>query len=157
MKNRIEQKAFIFASEFLLPESALIKEISLWLITINKENVNEASKEELAEILYLLTVKYAVPLKFLITRFKQKKYITDASSYINNDYLIKYTYMESEYRYTTKAKELFGKGNSNIDEIMYKSISEVYKQGIETKEKVKEDIQNLGLNKKNHKFHDIYK
>lgn len=147
LKNKNEQKALRFTSEFLLPENALHKEIDLWLINVKEQSITNATKKQLSELCYKLTIKYSIPLQVLLIRLQEENYITDALSYIYDDYFIETYLQESEYRYSNEFVKLMGRGNDFVDEIMYKSIMDAYKNKRVSSFEAKNDINNLGLNK----------
>lgn len=147
LKNKNEQKALRFASEFLLPENALHKEIDSWLIDVKNQSITNATKKQLAELCYKLTIKYSIPLQALLIRLQEENYLTNAFSYIHDDYFIEIYLQESEYRYSNEFVKLMGKGNDFVDEIIYKNIIDAYKNKKVSSSEAKNDINNLGLNK----------
>lgn len=147
LKNKNEQKALRFSSEFLLPENALHKEIDFWLINVKEQSITNATKKQLSELCYKLTMKYSIPLQVLLIRLQEENYITNALSYIYDDYFIETYLQESEYSYSNEFVKLMENGNDFVDEIMYKSIMNAYKNKKVSSSEAKNDIYNLGLNK----------
>lgn len=155
LKDKNKQKAFWFASEFLLPSGALRKEIDAWLLDINKDILNEASRESISDLCYRLTIKYVIPLKALLFRLQEEGYLSNALAYINDEKFINNTLQGMEYLYAKEFETLLKGGNDFIDEIMYAIIPLVYNSGEISLEDVRDDINVLGLNSDNYKFHTI--
>jgi len=147
LKEKNEQKASRFAAEFLLPDQALKKHISQWLLFINKSRFKDASNEEISALCYTLTVRFCMPLKAVMFRLLEEGYIDDLAVYMTNYNFIKQTISESNTKFSKRAKELMGTENQYIEDIMYSLIPKAYQKGYVSLDMLEEDIDILKLNK----------
>ena len=86
LKDVNEKKASRFAAELLLPEDALHNEIKNYCLNSGMAGSTEKSLDFLdySAISIFLTVKYQIPLKAVIYRLAEEKYIDRVDDFIEN-------------------------------------------------------------------------
>jgi len=147
LKGKNEQKASRFAAEFLLPDQALKKHIDQWLLFIKKEEFKDANNEEIAALCYMLTIRFCMPLKAVMFRLFEEKYIDDITIYMTNYNFIKKAISEMNTRFSKRARELMETDNQYIEDIMYSLIPKAYQNGYISLDVLEEDVKILKLNK----------
>lgn len=141
-KIKREQRASRFAAEFLLPEEALRNEVKR-VINALKSDFDDASF--VSVLCYVLSISYGLPLKAVIYRLCEEKYINNVKVYEDNYDFMKQSLSEINRRLTTQCKELLSPGNNYIEEIMYDYIPKAYAKGYISYDKLLNDVATLQL------------
>lgn len=145
LKNVNEKKASRFAAEFLLPEDALKNEVKTYCL---RAGLSEKQLEhtDWSALSIILTVKYQMPLKAVIYRLFEEKYIDNVSALIDNYEVIKSVLQELKI-YKDKVDYLYSTKNVRIDneEIIYRQMRDAYITGFATREEIINDADELGL------------
>lgn len=146
LQNVSEKKASRFAAEFLLPEEALRYEMKLYRKQLKASGQTELSFAEYAAIVIYLTLKYQMPLKAVIYRLYEEKYIDDIKLYIENydflrNFLLEVNFIKEKMDY------LYSNNNPYLDEnrIIYRQMKNAYSRGYATREEILRDAQTLNL------------
>lgn len=147
MDTKNEQKASRFAAEFLLPDEALRKSVNYWLDFINKKEFSDADLIEAAYLCYGIAIEYALPLKAVLYRLYEEKYIHNIDQYITNYEFIKKSFRSAIRRYSKQASELLNAENPYIIEYMYDYAINAFRNGFVTLEKLEHELEILNLNK----------
>ena len=82
LKDVNEKKACRFAAELLFPEEALKREINDYCRRLNIKEVKTLDFAQIASFIIVMTVKYQMPLKAVIYRLAEEKYIGNVKEYI---------------------------------------------------------------------------
>ena len=82
LKDVNEKKACRFAAELLFPEEALKREINDYCRRLNIKEVKTLDFAQIASFIIIMTVKYQMPLKAVIYRLAEEKYIGNVKEYI---------------------------------------------------------------------------
>lgn len=146
LKDINEMCASRFAAEFLLPEDALKREINSTVSAFHLNSFKELDFTKYAALSILLTVKYQIPLKAVIYRLFEEKYIEDINSYIVN-----YEFLKSAMKELTvfreRIEELYSNKNHYV--ITYSSIysdmEKAYMTGNASMEDILADAKKLEL------------
>lgn len=141
-----EKKASRFAAELLLPEEALKLEIKNFKNTCMQEDKKNISFEEYAAICVVLTIKYQLPLKAVIYRMHEEKYINDINKFLKNYEVIK-RFLTSVQILKPEVDRLYAIGNQAIDNktVLYLKMEAAYKNGLASRQEIIEDANELGL------------
>lgn len=147
LNNNIEMKASRFAAEMLLPAEALHKEIKFYKNKYGWFEKKESDFEEYAYISMLLTLKYQLPLKAVIYRLNEEKYIGNIKKFIDNYSVIKCVLMQIEI-FKNDIELLYKKTNSVVDNagMIYQQIEIAYKNGRASRDEIIKDSDSLQLN-----------
>lgn len=138
LKNVNEKKASRFAAEFLLPEDALRAEIRFL--------ESRFRIKDYAYISILLTIKYQLPLKAVIYRLYEERYIDDIENYIKNYSFIKEILKEIKIA-TDRVERLYSTDNPycSTNGLIYKEMRDSYLSGLASREEIISDARTLGL------------
>ena len=146
LKDTNEKKASRFAAELLLPEEALRQEIT------NFRMLTEYPPKKHEFVMYgtislNLTVKYQMPLKAVIYRLYEEKYIKDIKIFIENYEVIKNLLLNIEIL-KKSVDHLYATENSLIDGngLIYQQIEKAYIMGEASREEILKDAASLELN-----------
>ncbi len=156
LNSTIEKKASRFAAEILLPEEALRKEIRFYKNKYNWFEKKECEFDEYAYISVILTLKYQLPLKAVIYRLHEEKYIGNIKKFIDNYSVIKCFLMQIDLL-INDIELLYSNKNKAIDNsgIIYQQIEMAYKNGLASRDEIIRDSISLNLNEKViHSFFD---
>lgn len=143
-----EKKASRFAAELLLPDEALKNEINYY-----KKNVWPCMKklgfEQFATICMVLTVKYEIPLKAVIYRLYEERYIDNIQKYIEEYQFIKSVLLQADIL-KDKVERLYRNSNTIVgkESLIYQNIETVYKNGFASRDEILKDAEILKLDKK---------
>ncbi len=89
LKDVNEKKACRFAAEILLPEEALSREMQDFFRAMNITSMKAMDFNHFGTLIIFLTVKYQMPLKAVIYRLAEERYIDGIGKYIENYEFIK--------------------------------------------------------------------
>gem|GEM_PF-777694 len=152
-KAKREQKASRFAAEFLLPDEALRNEVK----RVNNILKSDFSNTNFVSVLcYTLSIIYGLPLKAVIYRLYEEKYISDIKFYEDSYDFMKKCLSEINRRLTIQCQELLSPGNDYIEEIMYDYIPKAYEKGYISYDKLLSDVHTLQLNIENFNISSPY-
>lgn len=145
--NVNEKKASRFAAELLLPDEALRSEIKLFKKKFNCSEKKKLSFNEYAIISILLTIKYQIPLKAVIYRLCEEKFIENITKFVADYDVIKKVLMQIEIL-KDKVEYLYGTENSSLKDIttLYQQIEIAYKRGLASRTEILTDAEKLRLN-----------
>lgn len=146
VQDKRDQKANRFAAEFLLPSDALKIEVDRLLTVIKKDSIRKAELVEVAAIVYVLTIRFALPLKAVLYRLFEEDYINDINLYIENYAFIKKILTEANLHYKKQFNELLCSENHYIEEPIYDLMTTAYEHGFVSQDQLENDINLLGLN-----------
>ena len=148
LKDVNEKKASRFAAELLLPEDALHNEIKNYCLNSGMAGSTEKSLDFLdySAISIFLTVKYQIPLKAVIYRLAEEKYIDRVDDFIENYAFIKSVLKEIKL-FGKRVEELYGTENNYVipDSFTYKNMERAFLTGKATREDILNDSKKLGL------------
>lgn len=146
LENMNEKRASRFAAEFLLPEGALHNEIKVYKTRIKNQPNGELVFDDYAVLSLYLTIKYQMPLKAVIYRLYEERYIHDVEQYIENYSFIKDVLQEVRIQHN-KVKELYSCANPffDTDSSIYQKMKSAYLAGLVAREEVLSDAKSLGL------------
>ena len=147
LENINEKRASRFAAEILLPDEALKNEIKNFQKRTGCSDKKENSFEKYALISMFLTIKYQLPLKAVIYRLHEEKYISNVNRFIENYDVIKSVLMQIEI-FKNQIDLLYSTNNASIDNngLIYQQIEKTYKNGLASREEIIKDAANLNLN-----------
>ncbi|HIS61854.1 MAG TPA: ImmA/IrrE family metallo-endopeptidase [Candidatus Scybalomonas excrementigallinarum] len=152
-----EKRASRFAAEFLLPEDALKNEINFYARNVNMQ-VKDLSFEDYATICIFLTLKYRMPLKAVIYRLFEERYIKDVALYIEEYDFIKDVLQQLKI-FEKQVEALYSSENIylEVDNFIHKKMKTVYMAGYASREEIIRDAEklNLDLDKVQEFFEDI--
>jgi Zn-dependent peptidase ImmA (M78 family) len=148
LKDINEKKASRFATEILLPEDALKKELKVFK---NKCNCHENKQLSFVEYAYLsmeLTLKYQIPLKAVIYRFHEEGYIGNINKFIENYNVIKHVLLQIEI-FKEQVDLLYSTENNAVfnSRLIYQQIEMAYADGLASRDEIIKDADALNLNK----------
>jgi len=146
--NLNEKKASRFAAELLLPEEALRVELKLFKKKFNWQDRKDFGFEEYAIISMLLTIKYQLPLKAVIYRLHEEKYIGNIEKFTEDYDVIKRVLMQIEIL-KDKVEYLYSNENSAVGNgaALYQHIEMAYRNGLASRTEILMDSEKLKLNK----------
>ena len=146
LKNVEEKKACRFASELLLPEEALKREVEDFCRIVEFRDLDRAEFSEVAAFFIALTLKYQMPLKAVIYRLLEEKYINSIGRYIDSYDFIKRLLIEIKLKkslvttlYRTKNVYVTPYGK------IYQDMEKAYLSGNASKIEVLRDAEELCL------------
>ncbi len=113
LKDVNEKKACRFAAELLFPEEALKREINDYCRRLNIKEVKTLDFAQIASFIIVMTVKYQMPLKAVIYRLAEEKYIGNVKEYIENYDFIKKVLQEIKI-FDKQVSELYSTDNNFI-------------------------------------------
>jgi Zn-dependent peptidase ImmA (M78 family) len=142
LKDVNEKKACRFAAELLLPEDALQQDCkAMDLIDSGKTDFTAW-----ASLIMCLTIKYQMPLKAVIYRLAEEKYISDVDEYIRNYEFMKSVLMNIQI-FEKRVKELYAFENPFVMPYSstYQDMKKAFVTGNASREDILEDAQKLNL------------
>lgn len=141
-----EMKACRFAAELLLPEDALAHEIRDFCSRINIPNMKNVDLGWAAVLIIFLTVRYQIPLKAVIYRLAEEKYIDDVDKYITNYEFMKKTLQEIKI-FGKPIEELYDKENNYVISYssIYQDMEKAFLTGNASRDDILEDAKKLDL------------
>ncbi len=145
LTNNIEKCASRFAAELLLPETALENEIEYYKVKFNLQS-EVFSFVDYATIAIILTVKYQLPLKAVIYRLAEEKYIDGVERYIEEYDFIKEVLKEVNV-VKHEVDVLYSNENPFIkeDRVIYRQMETAYLSGNVSREELLQDAKELNL------------
>ena len=149
LENVNEKRASRFAAEFVLPEEALRAEVKYYSQRVKGKNGVKLDYPDYAAISILLTLKYQLPLKAVIYRLYEEKYINDVDIYIENYSFIKDVISEIEIA-SKRVEVLYSCDNPFFegDSILYMQMKSAYITGLASREEILRDTDILGLDRR---------
>ena len=146
LKDVNEKKACRFAAELLFPEEALKREINDYLRRLNIKEVKTLDFAQIASFIIVMTVKYQMPLKAVIYRLAEEKYIGNVKEYIENYDFIKKVLQEIKI-FDKQVSELYSTDNNFIIpySMTYQDMEKAFSTGNASKEEILRDAEILSL------------
>ena len=146
LKDVNEKKACRFAAELLFPEEALKREINDCCRRLNIKAVKTLDFAQIASFIIVMTVKYQMPLKAVIYRLAEEKYIGNVKEYIENYDFIKKVLQEIKI-FDKQVSELYSTDNNFIIpySMTYQDMEKAFSTGNASKEEILRDAEILSL------------
>lgn len=146
LKDVNEKKACRFAAELLFPEEALKREINDYCRRLNIKEVKTLDFAQIASFIIVMTVKYQMPLKAVIYRLAEEKYIGNVKGYIENYDFIKKVLQEIKI-FDKQVSELYSTDNNFIIpySMTYQDMEKAFSTGNASKEEILRDAEILSL------------
>ena len=146
LKDVNEKKACRFAAELLFPEEALNREVRDYCRSLQMMEFKSLSFNQIASFIILMTVKYQMPLKAVIYRLEEEKYIEDVKKYIENYEFIKKVLQEIKI-FRAPVSELYGTVNNYILPYSktYQDMETSFASGNASREEIIKDAEVLSL------------
>ncbi len=146
LKDVNEKKACRFAAELLFPEEALKREIIDYCRRLNIKEVKTLDFAQIASFIIVMTVKYQMPLKAVIYRLAEEKYIGNVKEYIENYDFIKKVLQEIKI-FDKQVSELYSTDNNFIIpySMTYQDMEKAFSTGNASKEEILRDAEILSL------------
>ena len=146
LKDVNEKKACRFAAELLFPEEALKREINDYCRRLNIKEVKTLDFAQIASFIIIMTVKYQMPLKAVIYRLAEEKYIGNVKEYIENYDFIKKVLQEIKI-FDKQVSELYSTDNNFIIpySMTYQDMEKAFSTGNSSKEEILRDAEILSL------------
>lgn len=146
LKDVNEKKACRFAAELLFPEEALKREINDYCRRLNIKEVKTRDFAQIASFIIIMTVKYQMPLKAVIYRLAEEKYIGNVKEYIENYDFIKKVLQEIKI-FDKQVSELYSTDNNFIIpySMTYQDMEKAFSTGNASKEEILRDAEILSL------------
>ena len=146
LKDVNEKKACRFAAELLFPEEALKRELNDYCRRLNIKEVNTLDFAQIASFIIIMTVKYQMPLKAVIYRLAEEKYIGNVKEYIENYDFIKKVLQEIKI-FDKQVSELYSTDNNFIIpySMTYQDMEKAFSTGNASKEEILRDAEILSL------------
>ena len=146
LKDVNEKKACRFAAELLFPEEALKREINYYCRRLNIKEVKTLDFAQIASFIIIMTVKYQMPLKAVIYRLAEEKYIGNVKEYIENYDFIKKVLQEIKI-FDKQVSELYSTDNNFIIpySMTYQDMEKAFSTGNASKEEILRDAEILSL------------
>lgn len=146
LKDVNEKKACRFAAELLFPEEALKREINDYCRRLNIKEVKTLDFAQIASFIIIMTVKYQMPLKAVIYRLAEEKYIGNVKEYIENYDFIKKVLQEIKI-FDKQVLELYSTDNNFIIpySMTYQDMEKAFSTGNASKEEILRDAEILSL------------
>lgn len=146
LKDVNEKKACRFAAELLFPEEALKREINDYCRRLNIIEVKTLDFAQIASFIIIMTVKYQMPLKAVIYRLAEEKYIGNVKEYIENYDFIKKVLQEIKI-FDKQVSELYSTDNNFIIpySMTYQDMEKAFSTGNASKEEILRDAEILSL------------
>ena len=146
LQNIIEQKANRFAAELLLPTEALINEVNQFQLKLKDQNsIKEDDFISWASLSIYLTIKYEMPLKAVLFRLFEEKYISKINNFLSEYKFLKQFIIECKIL-KNKTEKLFSSYNPLQDETAtFSRMIIAYRKGFITREQLLEDAKTIGL------------
>lgn len=149
LKDVNEKKASRFAAELLLPEDALQREVKDFCKAMDLSNLKSTDFKSLASLIIFLTVKYQMPLKAVIYRLAEEKYIDNIDACIENYEFIK-DVLKNIKIFEKRVHELYNSENPYVMPYSstYQDMEKAFSTGNASKENIIEDAVKLDLDMK---------
>ena len=146
LKNVNEKKACRFAAELLLPEIALSNEIRDFCRAVGVPDAGKLDFSGFASLIIFLTIKYQMPLKAVIYRLTEERYIARVDSYIDNYAFIKKVLQEIKI-FGKQVTELYSNENPYVIPYSstYQDMEKAYLSGNASEQDIFEDAKKLNL------------
>lgn len=146
LKDVNEKRASRFAAEILLPEEALLHEIQDYCRAMEVSDMKEMDFNQFATLIIFLTVKYQMPLKAVIYRMAEERYIESIDKYIENYEFIKKVLQEIKI-FGKRVNELYSSENNYVFvySSTYQDMESAFSTGNATRENILEDAVKLNL------------
>lgn len=146
LKDINEKKACRFAAELLFPEEALKREIIDYCRQLNIREVKTLDFAQIASFIIVMTVKYQMPLKAMIYRLAEEKYIGNVKEYIENYEFIKNVLQEIKI-FDKQVSELYSTHNNFIIpySMTYRDMEQAFSAGNASREEILRDAEILSL------------
>lgn len=146
LKDVNEKKACRFAAELLLPEEALAYDVRDFCRTMDITDVKTMDFNQFATLIIVLTVKYQMPLKAVIYRLAEERYIDNIENYIDNYEFIKKVLQEIKI-FEKRVGELYNTENGYIIPYSstYQDMEKAFSTGNASKTDIIEDAKKLNL------------
>ncbi|HBZ63598.1 MAG TPA: hypothetical protein DEO89_03090 [Lachnospiraceae bacterium] len=146
LKDVNEKKACRFAAELLFPEEALKREINDYCRRLNIKEVKTLDFAQIASFIIVMTVKYQMPLKAVIYRLAEEKYIGNVKEYIENYDFIKKVLQEIKI-FDKQVSELYSTDNNFMIpySMTYQDMEKAFSTGNASKEEILRDAEILSL------------
>lgn len=146
LKDVNEKKACRFAAELLFPEEALKRDINDYCRRLNIKEVKTLDFAQIASFIIVMTVKYQMPLKAVIYRLAEEKYIGNVKEYIENYDFIKKVLQEIKI-FDKQVSELYSTDNNFIIpySMTYQDMEKAFSTGNASKEEILRDAEILSL------------
>lgn len=146
LKDINEKKACRFAAELLFPEEALKREIIDYCRQLNIREVKTLDFAQIASFIIVMTVKYQMPLKAVIYRLAEEKYIGNVKEYIENYEFIKNVLQEIKI-FDKQVSELYSTDNNFIIpySMTYRDMEQAFSAGNASREEILRDAEILSL------------
>ncbi|MBQ3545700.1 MAG: ImmA/IrrE family metallo-endopeptidase [Lachnospiraceae bacterium] len=146
LKDVNEKKASRFAAEFLLPEEALLREVQDYCRAMELTNMKKMEFNQVATLIIFLTLKYQMPLKAVIYRLAEERYIESVDKYIENYEFIKKVLREIKI-FGKHVDELYSVENNYVFvySSIYQDMEKAFSTGNASKENILEDAKILNL------------
>ena len=146
LKDVNEKKACRFAAELMFPEEALKREINDYCRRLNIKEVKTLDFAQIASFIIIMTVKYQMPLKAVIYRLAEEKYIGNVKEYIENYDFIKKVLQEIKI-FDKQVSELYSTDNNFIIpySMTYQDMEKAFSTGNASKEEILRDAEILSL------------
>lgn len=148
LKDVNEMRACRFAAEVLLPEEALLHEVKDYCRAMNITSMKKIDFAHFAALTILLTVKYQMPLKAVIYRLAEERYIDSIDKYIENYEFIKKVLQEIKI-FGKRVEELYGTENNYVFPYSstYQDMEKAFSTGNASRENILEDAEKLALDR----------
>ena len=146
LKDVNEMKACRFAAELLLPEEALSREIQDYCRAMNIASMKEVGFKRFATLIIFLTVKYQIPLKAVIYRLAEERYIDSVDKYIENYEFIKKVLQEIKI-FGKRVDVLYSTENNYVlpYSSTYQDMEKAFTTGNASRENILEDAAKLDM------------
>lgn len=146
LKDVDEKKASRFAAEILLPEEALSHEVRDYCRAMEVSDMKDIDFNQFATLIIFLTVKYQMPLKAVIYRLAEERYIESIDKYIENYEFIKKVLQEIKI-FGKRVNELYSVENNYVFvySTTYQDMESAFFTGNASRENILEDAMKLNL------------
>lgn len=146
LKDVNEKKACRFAAEILLPEEALQHEVQDFCRAMGISDMKAMDFNRFASLIIFLTVKYQMPLKAVIYRLAEERYIDSIETYIKNYDFIKKVLQEIKI-FGKRVDELYSTENNYVllYSSTYQDMEKAFSTGNASRESILEDALKLNL------------
>lgn len=146
LKNVNEKKACRFAAEFLFPEEVLNREVRDYCRSLKVGEFKSLNFNQIASFIILMTIKYQMPLKAVIYRLEEEKFIDDVIKYIENYGFIKKVLQEI-FIFSEQVAVLYGTANNYIIPYSktYQDMETSFISGNASREEIIKDAKVLSL------------
>ena len=146
LKDVNEKRACRFAAELLFPEEALKCEVRDYCSKLQISEFESIGLNQFEKFIIVMTVKYQMPLKAIIYRLKEEKYIEEEKKYIENYGFIKKVLQEIQI-FRKQVSVLYGMENDFIIPYSktYEDMEKAFLTGNASREDIIKDARILSL------------